>query len=347
MSVIDKTWYQDRSTLLSLALLPLSSLFALISSRRREKYRKRQELGDLYSPKVPVVIVGGICVGGSGKTPLSVALLKHLASKGFRPGLISRGYRGQASRYPFEVSMNSDPALCGDEPLLIKRAVGEQVTVMVDPVRSRGVKALERSGCDVIVSDDGMQHYALERDVEIMVVDAQRLFGNRHLMPAGPLREGMWRASTVDLTVYNGAKPADDSGYLMTLKPLAPKPLSRDPSASLNPGCEVCAMAGIGNPERFYRTVSDLGFTVAATVEVQDHHRIADERLRQEAALRPVVMTAKDAVKYSGCGIDNLFVIEVEGCLEDEFFDRVETLIREAASHPERRSLTRRFSNGK
>lgn len=324
--------------------LPLSYLFDRISSSRRGKYLRLEHEGKLYSPKVPVVIVGGICVGGSGKTPLSAALLKHLISKGYRPGLISRGYRGKASEYPYEVKADSDPALCGDEPLLLKRSVGDGAHVVVDPVRPRGVRALEAMGCDVIISDDGMQHYALQRDVEIMVVDGVRLFGNQSLMPAGPLREGMWRARTVDLAVYNGVKPAGTAGYLMTLKPLPPRALVGTQGKTIPAGAEVCAMAGIGNPGRFYNTVAELGFKVVSTIDVQDHHTVSIERLREEASLHPVVMTAKDAVKYAGCGVDNLYVIDVEGCLEAEFFDRVETLIREAKDHPERRLLTRRFS---
>lgn len=378
MSFLDKHWYRHKKSCLAHLLLPLSALFGLISLKRRQGYIKKQEQGKLLKIPVPVVIVGGICVGGSGKTPLCCALLKHLISLGYHPGLISRGYKGNAKHYPYEVTVNSDPAICGDEPLLIKQSLGEKAEVYVDPLRPRGAMALCGAGCDVIISDDGMQHYALERDLEILVVDAERCFGNQALMPSGPLREGIWRADTVDVIVFNGSKSKEHDGFEMHLKPSSPRLIKstkalkssdtatdvahrttpapdnvavpqspeRAPS-SLKAGTEVTAMAGIGNPERFYKTVASLGFKIVDTILVEDHHVVSQDLLAKAASKRPVVMTAKDAVKYSEYGIDNLYVIEVEGCLVADFFATVDKLIHEAKDHPKRRSLRQRFSRKK
>ncbi|MCR5084918.1 MAG: tetraacyldisaccharide 4'-kinase, partial [Succinivibrionaceae bacterium] len=220
MSLADRIWY-GRGVLPWLAaapLLPLSGLFSALAARRRARLQ-----GSASAPPVPVIIVGGISVGGAGKTPLCVAVLRHLAARGLRPGLISRGYHGHSKGYPLEVTQSTLARECGDEPLLIKRALCDRALVAVDPVRPRGAAFLHRLGAQVIVADDGLQHYALARDLEIAVVDGERLLGNGHCLPAGPLREGPSRLLEVDLLVANG-------GYypgatLMELRPGRPRPL--------------------------------------------------------------------------------------------------------------------------
>jgi tetraacyldisaccharide 4'-kinase len=330
MSIADRVWYGKSgalSCLVHLPLMPFSALFAAVSGARRFCYAR----GILKSsaPGVPVLVVGGITVGGSGKTPLCAALLKHLADAGWHPGLISRGYRGRAPSYPYEVHEDSDPAQTGDEPLLIKRELGDRAVVMVDPDRARGAFALAEAGCGVIVSDDGLQHYSLERDAEIIVVDSVRKFGNGHLLPAGPLREGRWRLRSAAAVVYNGAGAVPIGGYVMTLAPKPPRALNGK-GGTLQHGTSVLALAGIGNPGRFYATLRDMGLKVAGTIPVPDHGVASEDKLRRECARMSVVMTAKDAVKYEKSGLDNLFAVDVEARLSDSFYEAVDAALATA-----------------
>lgn len=328
MSFVDRIWYQkfNRSNaFFIIVLLPFTLLFALITSIRRLLYR----LNILKSIKidVPVIVVGGIAVGGTGKTPLSIALLKDLVRHGYKPGLISRGYRGKAKEYPFTVQTTTLVSQSGDEPLLIKMAVQDLAVIAVDPNRERGAKYLASLGCNVIVTDDGLQHYSLKRDIEIIVVDGVRGLGNGFLMPSGPLREGRWHLKKADGVVINGVSHSFDS-YSMTLVPS--KAIAIDSFCSkikdteyLPSGVSVYAMAGIGNPERFYNTVKQCGFSIEGTVDVADHGVVDEDVLRNITKNYPLVMTAKDAVKYSHYNLSNVFVINVEASLSDRFFKLV------------------------
>ncbi|MBQ9274234.1 MAG: tetraacyldisaccharide 4'-kinase [Succinivibrio sp.] len=321
MSFVDSLWYGKRPwslLLCGILLLPASWLFGAVSSLRRVLYLKGLKPTD--APDVPVIVVGGITVGGSGKTPLCIALLKELKQQGYHPALISRGYRGEAPAYPFLVEEHSDPKLCGDESLLIKRSVGADIPVAVDPDRVRGAFYLASLGADVIVCDDGMQHYALERDVEIAVIDLKRGLGNGQWLPAGPLREKPWRLECVDAVVFNGAGMVNPGYYTMVLRAHLPRALTGVEGKTLPRGTEVCALAGIGNPGRFYETLRDLGFEVTQTLKVPDHGRLDDEVIIKAAAVHPVVMTAKDAVKYGTLGCDNVYVVEVAAQLSDNFY---------------------------
>ncbi len=338
MPIADRVWYGKPgalSCLCHLPLMPFTAFFSVISGTRRFCYAR----GILKSsaPGIPVLVVGGITVGGSGKTPLCVALLKHLAVEGWRVGLISRGYHGKAPSYPFEVREDTDPAISGDEPLLIKRALGDKAVVMVDPDRARGAFALEKAGCSVVVADDGLQHYSLQRDVEIIVVDAVRKFGNGHLLPAGPLREGRWRLRSAAAVVYNGGGAVPIGGYGMTLAPRPPRALDGEHGRTLQPGTRVCAMAGIGNPGRFYATLREMGLVIERTIQVPDHGRASSQELERESARLPVAMTAKDAVKYGKLGLDNLFAVDVEARLSDKFYEAVDAALSTAEGVAARR----------
>lgn len=325
MSFEDKVWYQKlgyKNILTVVPLLPFTALFGAVSSVRRICYRR-----GIFSKtklKVPVIVVGGISVGGTGKTPLCIALLLKLRELGYRPGLISRGYRGKADSYPFTVNVTTDVRLCGDEPLLIKMSVGDSAVVAVDPVRERGAEYLEHFGCDVIVTDDGLQHYSLDRDIEIIVLDGRRMLGNGLLLPAGPLREGKWHLDKADFVVVNGI--SHDLKY--TSMTLVPKPVVSLKTFSgiehemdfLQKGCSVCALAGIGNPNRFYDTLKQCGFQVADTISAGDHHKVQTEVLRAYAKNYPVVMTSKDAVKYAHLSLENMYVLNIEAVLPKSFY---------------------------
>ena len=334
MACIDKIWYEKSpyAVVGSLILRPLSWVFALCSALRRMLY----EQGVLKSsaPLVPVIIVGGLSAGGSGKTPLCVALIKELQRRGYKVGLLSRGYRAKAQQFPWRVMADGDAVTCGDEPLLINRQTGAEV--VIDPKRPRGAFYLASLGVDVIICDDGLQHYALKRDGEIVVVDGVRMFGNKKSLPSGPLREGLWRLKKVDEVVINGA--VAKLGYnTMVLHPTAP--IALDGSAITVPkGAKVIALAGIGNPTRFYKTLEDFGFAIAEVLTVGDHGTLPCSKIATAAQRYPVIMTAKDAIKYEGQKLANVFVLNVEAFLAPAFYDGVEQLIKSAINRIELRA---------
>ena len=194
-----RSWYSTPTW--HYALWPFSQLYRFIITRRRRYYQKNP--ARVTHLPVPMVVVGNLTVGGTGKTPLIISLVNLLREKGYRPGVISRGYKGKASHYPMQVFADSKVLQTGDEPLLIAQRSG--CPVVVDPNRVRAAKyLLEQTDCNVIVSDDGLQHYALGRDIEIAVVDGKRRFGNNMLLPAGPMREPIGRLAQVDYIVANG-----------------------------------------------------------------------------------------------------------------------------------------------
>ncbi|MDF2868209.1 MAG: lipid-A-disaccharide kinase, partial [Gammaproteobacteria bacterium] len=208
--IIARLWYGHNK--LVYLLLPFSWLYRLIIALRRYGYKK--DIFKSFTASVPVIVVGNITVGGTGKTPLVVALAHFLKQQGYKPGIVSRGYGGQAESYPKFVNANSNPLQVGDEPLLI--AKNTHCPVVVDPKRVRAVQTLlYRFACDIVISNDGLQHYALARTIEIAVIDGARRFGNAHCLPAGPLREPITRLRTIDFIVCNGKTQADE--YVMNL----------------------------------------------------------------------------------------------------------------------------------
>jgi tetraacyldisaccharide 4'-kinase len=248
MNWLSQTWYTRHP--IRWLLLPLSWLYLAIITLRRWFY-EQQWLTQHRLP-VPVIIVGNISIGGTGKTPFVIWLVEQLRQAGFHPGVISRGYGGQAPYYPYTVTVDSPVTASGDEPLLI--ASRTQCPVVVAPNRREaGEQLLRESGCDVIIADDGLQHYALQRDIEIVIVDAARQFGNGLCLPAGPLREPRKRLTEVDYVVYNGE--TDAHAYWMHLSGQAwiniANPNQTAPLDAFSQQA-VHAIAGIGNPNRFF-----------------------------------------------------------------------------------------------
>lgn len=274
-------------------MVPFSWLFAMIVAARRFAYRS----GLLRSARlpVPVIVVGNITTGGTGKTPLVIWLVDALRKAGHRPGVVSRGYGGGAGEWPLAVGADSDPREAGDEPVLIVRRTG--CPLVVDPRRPRAARKLVSDyGCDVIVSDDGLQHYALARDLEIAVIDGARRFGNGRCLPAGPLREKPSRLQAVDMIVVNGA--AEPGECSMSLAGGRADSLC-DPTLSHAlqhwQGRTVHGVAGIGNPERFFAHLRAYGLTVVEH-PFPDHHRYRGCEFDFGDEL-PVMMTEKDAIK--------------------------------------------------
>ena len=284
-------WYGSHP--LSIILLPLGGLFRVLVAVRRYAYKT----GVLRSHKlpVPVIVVGNITVGGTGKTPLVIWLVDVLRKAGHRPGVVSRGYGGNASTWPQLVDADSDPGAVGDEPVLIARRT--ECPVAVAPRRVEAARRLIADfACDVIVCDDGLQHYALDRDVEIAVIDGERRLGNGRCLPAGPLRETAARLRSVDVTVINGAASSGECGMRLagTLAQSLGDPRLEHELAEWR-GSTVHGVAGIGNPGRFFAYLREQGLTVVEHA-FPDHHGFEAEDLRFGDDL-PVIMTEKDAVK--------------------------------------------------
>jgi len=340
-SLVERLWYGKGRPLA--ILLPFSWLYrAIAESRRRNALN--MHTGAL---PVPVLVVGNITAGGTGKSPLTGWLVDEIRAAGWRPVILSRGYGGKASGYPLLVTEDTSPSLAGDEPVMLAQATG--VPVVVDPDRCRGAAfALDNALGDVLISDDGLQHYRLPRDIELAVFDGSRGIGNGALIPAGPLREPVSRLDSVDFVIVNGAVPADGQGrvpaqgsggithphtYTMSLAPTRLVNLGsgevRTPE-SLQ-GKRVRAVAGIGNPGRFFDTLKELGAKVTA-VPFPDHHHFRPEDLGTDSD-QMLVMTAKDGVKCRGFAPDNAWVLHVEAKLPKTFSDAVLEKLR-ACSGP-------------
>ncbi|KLV04782.1 tetraacyldisaccharide 4'-kinase [Photobacterium aquae] len=321
-SVIEKIWFGSHPAgwLLKPLLWPLSKLFGVISRRRRQQYRSGGK--QAYRAQVPVVVVGNITAGGNGKTPVVVWLVEQLLAAGMKPGVVSRGYGGKAPHYPYRLDDTSTTAQAGDEPVLIYRRTG--VPVAVSPKRAEAVAMIEND-VDVIITDDGLQHYALERDIEIVVIDGQRRFGNEQLIPLGPLREGCERLAEVDFLICNGGQPQDNEIPMV----LSPSPLVNlvtgekcQPEALTG---DVVALAGIGHPPRFFHTLEQQGIYPVHCQPFKDHQAFDDQQLQQLAAMgQYLVMTEKDAVKCYSFAQPNWWYLPVDATLPE---DQAENLI--------------------
>ncbi|HEX7370723.1 MAG TPA: tetraacyldisaccharide 4'-kinase [Rhodanobacteraceae bacterium] len=297
---------------------PLAALYGGVTAMRRWMYRR----GWLRSERlpVPVIVVGNVVAGGAGKTPLTIALLQALRERGFKPGVVSRGYGGSA-REPMLLDAQSDPRVVGDEPALIRIRTGAPVAIAAKRVEA--ARLLLKSGVDVIVADDGLQHYALARDVEICVVDGVRRFGNERLLPAGPLREPLSRLRQVDFVVCNG-DDAHDGEIPMRLV-LADAVNITAPARTLQldefVGKRTHAIAGIGNPQRFFDALRNLGVDVVEH-PFPDHCRYVSSDFAFNDGM-PVLMTEKDAVKCRAFAHDDWWAVPITAELPASFFDAV------------------------
>ncbi|BDU37755.1 tetraacyldisaccharide 4'-kinase [Vibrio nigripulchritudo] len=325
--MVEKIWFENHwlGVVLWPILWPLSCLYQKISESRKRDFEAGAK--PRYRAPVPVVVVGNITAGGNGKTPMVVWLVEQLQQMGLNPGVVSRGYGAKAPKYPYLVSENSNPEHCGDEPLLIHRRT--HAPVAVDPVRSNAVKALVEQGVDVVVTDDGLQHYALERDIEIAVVDGKRRMGNEKLIPMGPLREPVSRLESVDFIVTNGGEPKSQE-IAMTLEPALAKNLVTGETLNVLDLESVVAMAGIGHPPRFFNTLKRLGVSLKAEHGFADHQKMTEGQITEiEMPSTPIIMTEKDAVKCLSFAKDNWWYLPVSAELADQNAERILQRIKE------------------
>ena len=309
-SLTDRLWYGRHA--LGWLLYPLALIYqAVVTARRFYLTTLRQR----HFP-VPIIVVGNLTVGGVGKTPLVIALTKHFQAKGFRVGLVSRGYGARIRRFPHEVMVGDQAIDVGDEPLLLAQKT--KAPVVIAPRRVEAVQyLLDRHHSQIIISDDGLQHYEMGRAIEIVVIDGVRGLGNRLCLPAGPLREKPARLKSVDFVVVNtGEWPA---AYRMDLVPGEIMPLVCGADKFIDTDqTAIAAVAGIGHPQRFFNTLTDLRVNYNAYV-FPDHHRFQPHDFRMPE-LR-VVMTEKDAVKCAAFATQSMYFLPVEAKLDDGFWD--------------------------
>jgi tetraacyldisaccharide 4'-kinase len=289
-SWLNRIWY-DRAAP-PWWMLPLSLVYGAAAGSRRYLYAKRLRKSTRMS--TPVVVVGNLSVGGTGKTPLVCWLVARLTELGFRPGVVTRGYGGSSGNLRL-IERSDDPDVVGDESILLARRTGVPVAIGRD--RPAASQLLVNAGCDVVVSDDGLQHYALARDCEIAVIDGDRRFGNGWLLPAGPLRESPARLAAADAIVVNGGRALLDGAFSMRLEAKSALSVIGGAAMTLDEfaGRSVHAVAAIGNPERFFNMLRAHGIEVVGH-PLPDHARLqaADISFSDR---RPVLMTEKDAVK--------------------------------------------------
>lgn len=326
-------WYQATPNFLARCLTPFSQLFFFLASRRRSRLSAQvQDFG------VPIVVVGNISIGGTGKTPAIIALANRLMQQGIKVGIVSRGYGSHAGSYPFEVTTDANANQAGDEALLIARATASPV--FIDRDRVAAVKRLlERyPNTEIILSDDGLQHYRLPRSVEIIIIDGQKGIGNGCGLPAGPLREPKERLNEANFILVNGEPSEALADHLqglnfdkIHLEPTVWSPVAIDQNQKTIKVGEklpwqdpVVAIAAIGNPQRFFDTLLSLNIDFLP-IAFDDHHQFtADDFL--ECKNQTVVMTAKDAVKCSGFAKQNWWQLEVACTLPEPIIHSLKTL---------------------
>jgi tetraacyldisaccharide 4'-kinase len=331
---LHRVWYEGAASYR--LLLPLTGLYWLLIALRRSLY----EIGMLGSRRAvaPVIVVGNITTGGTGKTPVTIWLARELRERGFTPGIVSRGYGGSKSATSMRVDVASDPAVVGDEPVLLARRSG--CPIVVDADRFRAAEMLVADGADVIIADDGLQHYRLARTYEICVIDGARGLGNRYLLPAGPLRETIARLNEVDQVLLNGSltrKPAELSVVeqnalafelvateVCRLNGSLTRPIKRFA------GTTVHAVAAIGNPGRFFDLLRAHGMQVIEHA-YPDHAPMSRRELDFGDDFE-VLMTEKDAVKLGTAVADKMWTVPVQlqmdPLLSGPWLEQIESRLR-------------------
>ncbi|MBQ4832337.1 tetraacyldisaccharide 4'-kinase [Pseudoalteromonas sp. MMG010] len=301
MSKIEQSWFKPFG-LINLILLPFSALFWFISNLRKQLYKFN--VLRAFTANTPIIVIGNISVGGNGKTPFVLWLYSHLTAKGLKVGIISRGYGAQAPSYPYLVTEKSTTVEAGDEPVLMFQRL--QCPIAVGPNRQHSIELLEQKfELDVIISDDGMQHYKMPRTIECCIVDSQRQFGNGLLMPAGPLRETKQRLKEVDLVVENGG----NSEHSYQLEPSAF--ISVYNGQKLENKCiKAHVVSAIGNPKRFEHSIQQQGITLLSTHHFRDHYAYKADDFSKFGD-DYVLMTEKDAVKCRGFAKANWYYLPV------------------------------------
>lgn len=318
-------WYSDRRPPLYLRLFEPVYRYAFMRSQRPG--------ASPFRPSSPLIVVGNITAGGTGKTPLVIAICKMAQMLGLKAGIASTGY-GRRGRETSLVEADSDPLECGDEPVLMAQRTGSVVVVAANRVDA--VKHLDGMHLDVLISDDGLQQVNLESDIEICVIDGSRGLGNGHLIPAGPLRESSGRLNRVDYVISNGDWPEKPDGletYRMRMQPRHVSSLDGAETIPVqqfikeNARNRVHAVAGIGNPGRFFDLLNSLGLNSRNHVFTDHHHYHADDFEAIESGC-PIIMTEKDAVKCRSLGLQNAYYLSIDARLPDKLEQKLSNRIK-------------------
>ena len=320
---LQDSWYKEMY--ISSAFMPISMLYD--DAVRFRAFLYRIGLKKKTRVSIPVVIVGNITVGGTGKTPLVVYLARLLTAQGYKPAIISRGYGGESEHWPQRVDAKSDAQQVGDEAVLMARRT--DCPLAVGPERAKTAQLLiDETDCDIILSDDGLQHYALERDIEIAVIDGERRFGNGYMLPCGPLREPIARLQTVDLIIANG-KAEEENEFAMAIKGEKAINLVTQEEMLLVDfsGSSIHALAGIGNPKRFYQLLKQYDINVDFHSFLDHYQFVADDILFADD--KPIFMTEKDAVKCQAFATEQHWFVPITAVPEQPFIDKLLTLIKE------------------
>lgn len=325
-----QAWYAGHAGLV--ALWPLEKLYRAVVQRKRNDFLTGKL--DSYRAPVPVIVVGNITVGGTGKTPLILWLIEHCRARGLKVGVVSRGYGGQPPQWPWRVRAGDDAAVVGDEPSLLVRRTG--VPVVIDPQRPRAIELLcAQEQPDLILCDDGLQHYRMQRDLELVLIDAARGLGNGRCLPAGPLREPAQRLESVDAVLVNGARDDSPQGYAMYLQPVELVQVTTGQSAPLEhfaAGQAMHAIAGIGNPQRFFNTLAELGWQPQGHA-FADHAQFGPDDLQFNDGL-PLLMTEKDAVKCRSFAPAHAWYLKVAARPSPAFVDWLDVRLTQLLAGP-------------
>lgn len=302
-------WYRRSLSIKAILLLPLSWIFKGLVALRYLLYRHK--IIRSFSFPVPIMVVGNLTVGGTGKTPLVIWLAHFLKMRGFKPGIVTRGVGGKKQTRPYQVAHESDPALVGDEAILLRERADCPLVICIDRVAA--VKdLLNHFDCDIVISDDGLQHYRMKRDIEIAVIDADRQLGNRCFLPAGPLRESPSRLKKVDFVIQHGSVQQEGvlSMQLVGSDLFALADKSKKISLQDFSKQTVHAVAGIGHPQRFFATLKEKGLDIIEHI-FPDHHLYCASDFQFDDAL-PILMTEKDAVKCKTFADQRFWYLPVE-----------------------------------
>lgn len=320
---LQDAWYKEMY--ISAFFMPISMLYDDFMRFRFFLYK----IGILKKIKltVPVIVVGNITVGGTGKTPLILWLVKFLSIQGYKPGIVSRGYGGNATVWPQLVDKHSTPSLVGDEAVLMANRTN--CSIAVGP--KRGVAAqllLDKTDCNIILSDDGLQHYALARDIEIAVIDGERRFGNGYMLPCGPLREPILRLRRVDLIVVNGVSEEDNEFSMQIKASIAINLITQKSKLISEFSTFSChAIAGIGNPKRFFDLLAQQNLILECK-SFPDHHKFTSEDINF-ADDKLIFMTEKDAVKCLDFATDKHWYIPITAQPETKFVEHLTKTLKE------------------
>ena len=320
-SIVIDSWY--KKSLWLYLLLPFSLVFSYLTNRRRRKFVKSKKLS--YKSEIPLIVVGNLTIGGTGKTPLVAYIASELVKKGYKPGLVSRGYGGKF-RETLHVTNDTPVKQTGDEAQILSKL---NLPFYIDKNRVRAIKTLEENhDCDVIISDDGLQHYNMNRDIEIVVIDGKRRFSNNLTFPAGPLRESKTRLSSVDFIVNNSG-PTQEDEHLMNISPAKFVHLKSGKSYPIEKWPmhkQVHAVAGLGNPGRFFDLLARLGFEIIRH-PFPDHHNFDESNIFYLDHL-PIIMTEKDASKCRSFDNNKIWYLTIEADVSDKFIEELDSKLK-------------------